>query len=89
MDKALVFGTKDCRFESCQGHYILGSSGLGLMCYQWVAGRAVMALAVMTHSSPSWVFLFIGTLWGASAFVCMYFLRLTVLLVSIAEWRSG
>ena len=21
MDKALVFGTKDCRFESCQGHY--------------------------------------------------------------------
>ena len=23
MDKALVFGTKDCRFESCQGHDIL------------------------------------------------------------------
>ena len=22
MDKALVFGTKDCRFESCQGHAI-------------------------------------------------------------------
>ena len=22
MDKALVFGTKDCRFESCQGHYL-------------------------------------------------------------------
>ena len=21
MDKALVFGTKDCRFESCQGQY--------------------------------------------------------------------
>ncbi len=21
MDKALVFGTKDCRFESCQGHF--------------------------------------------------------------------
>ena len=20
MDKALVFGTRDCRFESCQGH---------------------------------------------------------------------
>ena len=20
MDKALVFGTKDCRFDSCQGH---------------------------------------------------------------------
>ena len=28
MDKALVFGTKDCRFESCQGHdifmYLIG-----------------------------------------------------------------
>ena len=23
MDKALVFGTKDCRFESCQGHFCL------------------------------------------------------------------
>ena len=22
MDKALVFGTKDCRFESCQGHMV-------------------------------------------------------------------
>ena len=21
MDEALVFGTKDCRFESCQGHF--------------------------------------------------------------------
>ena len=29
MDKALVFGTKDCRFESCQGHYCAGEpSGL-------------------------------------------------------------
>ena len=24
MDKALVFGTKDCRFESCQGHRCQG-----------------------------------------------------------------
>ena len=24
MDKALVFGTKDCRFESCQGHFATG-----------------------------------------------------------------
>ena len=23
MDKALVFGTKDCRFESCQDHLFL------------------------------------------------------------------
>ena len=22
MDKALVFGTKDCRLESCQGHLL-------------------------------------------------------------------
>jgi hypothetical protein len=27
MDKALVFGTKDCRFESCQGH--VGDNGFG------------------------------------------------------------
>jgi hypothetical protein len=26
MDKALVFGTKDCRFESCQGHSRLAAS---------------------------------------------------------------
>ena len=26
MDKALVFGTKDCRFESCQGHSRLAPS---------------------------------------------------------------
>ena len=25
MDKALVFGTKDCRFESCQGHLLVGA----------------------------------------------------------------
>jgi hypothetical protein len=24
MDKALVFGTKDCRFESYRGHLLLG-----------------------------------------------------------------
>ena len=26
MDKALVFGTKDCRFESCQGHLDVAAS---------------------------------------------------------------
>jgi hypothetical protein len=25
MDKALIFGTKDCRFESCQGHSVLAT----------------------------------------------------------------
>ena len=24
MDKALVFGTKDCKFESCQGQLFVG-----------------------------------------------------------------
>ena len=28
MDKALVFGTKDCRFESCQGHEYCSDSRL-------------------------------------------------------------
>ena len=27
MDKALVFGTKDCRFESCQGHECVDACG--------------------------------------------------------------
>ena len=31
MDKALVFGTKDCRFESCQGHFLrVRATDLGL-----------------------------------------------------------
>ena len=35
MDKALVFGTKDCRFESCQGHalHLLGFA-LWLSCWR-------------------------------------------------------
>ena len=37
MDKALVFGTKDCRFESCQGH-IFGAAN-------WISvGCAVLAI---------------------------------------------
>ena len=31
MDKALVFGTKDCRFESCQGHGSATTDGLAHM----------------------------------------------------------
>jgi hypothetical protein len=34
MDKALVFGTKDCRFESCQGHSFLAVAGV-----PWLGGR--------------------------------------------------
>ena len=30
MDKALVFGTKDCRFESCQGHIFSLQTGFPL-----------------------------------------------------------
>ena len=34
MDKALVFGTKDCRFESCQGHFLLNApcAGMPVVC---------------------------------------------------------
>ena len=32
MDKALVFGTKDCRFESCQGH--LARADAPVRCYK-------------------------------------------------------
>ena len=37
MDKALVFGTKDCRFESCQGHALcVAASGRRRV---WLQGR--------------------------------------------------
>ena len=42
MDKALVFGTKDCRFESCQGHLSLCCMRPGVVARQHaaVAGAA-------------------------------------------------
>ena len=36
MDKALVFGTKDCRFESCQGHLSIA----------WLAAPAIGSTAM-------------------------------------------
>ena len=35
MDKALVFGTKDCRFESCQDHYYSGLNSLSHQHFAW------------------------------------------------------
>ena len=32
MDKALVFGTKDCRFESCQGHIFYAANRTSARC---------------------------------------------------------
>ena len=40
MDKALVFGTKDCRFESCQGH----------LCIHRLVAMAVGSVALATHA---------------------------------------
>ena len=40
MDKALVFGTKDCRFESCQGH----------LCIHRLVATAVGSIAKATHA---------------------------------------
>ena len=44
MDKALVFGTKDCRFESCQGH---------LFAFPSVPGRQVAWSAPSVGQSPT------------------------------------
>ena len=48
MDKALVFGTKDCRLESCQGHAQLTSS-----CY---AHRRVLQLCDRHYTHPEALF---------------------------------
>jgi hypothetical protein len=39
MDKALVFGTKDCRFESCQDH-LFPVPGMPEMIYYFLASDA-------------------------------------------------
>ena len=31
MDKALLFGSKDCRFESCQGHFSITNNTITIM----------------------------------------------------------
>ena len=48
MDKVLVFGTKDCRFESCQGHFMQAAPffGAGI---QGAAGRTHL----VATSSPT------------------------------------
>ena len=51
MDKALVFGTKDCRFESCQGHLFIGrlvATVFGSVAY---VARVSLSQAVSLRSS--------------------------------------
>ncbi len=46
MDKALVFGTKDCWFESCQGHFCVAHGGGGVRAsQQLVAVRPCLSRA--------------------------------------------
>ena len=54
MDKALVFGTKDCRFESCQGHFSAGGRFIAEGCQFaefWVPAQARKgcALCIALH----------------------------------------
>ena len=48
MDKALVFGTKDCRFESCQGHAFLATEATqkatGFAMIQAIGGQLAFSL---------------------------------------------
>ena len=48
MDKALVFGTKDCRFESCQGHAFLATEAIqkatGFAMIQAIGGQRAFSL---------------------------------------------
>ena len=52
MDKALVFGTKDCRFESCQGHEFHKEDGVpGL--HKGTADKGPSPLLVLAAISAS------------------------------------
>ena len=46
MDKALVFGTKDCKFESCQGHEFYISA---------VVPMSVSVALAHDASLPEWI----------------------------------
>ena len=50
MDKALVFGTKDCRFESCQGHVF---ALVLAYAYRWTGANAARFASRSAPSSPS------------------------------------
>jgi hypothetical protein len=54
MDKALVFGTKDCRFESCQGHFAQSaiSQGGGNFSARDQVQAAVAQLAARRSHNP-------------------------------------
>ena len=70
MDKALVFGTKDCRFKSCQGHSVLGCFAPRTRARGWGAvpfSCAVWVLPAPPQSAkPPWAKR-IGTLRSTSA----------------------
>ena len=55
MDKALVFGTKDCRFESCQGHFSAGGCFIAEGCQLaefWVPAQARTFAKLKTGRVP-------------------------------------
>ena len=54
MDKALVFGTKDCRFESCQGHFLLNApcAGTPVACHSMIAIAPFDQCARPHHQQP-------------------------------------
>ena len=67
MDKALVFGTKDCRFESCQGHTVRAGQGFRSGdCSVNHSGTQIGARSE-THSSGRRWCQAIGPVWGNNA----------------------
>ena len=50
MDKALVFGTKDCRFESCQGHMVPHAFTLGTWRFGSLVSGGVLRRANFSDS---------------------------------------
>ena len=63
MDKALVFGTKDCRFESCQGQHVTNVGGsLGVDCLPTCALASLRSLcqSILEQSQPQLLQICVG-----------------------------
>ena len=63
MDKALVFGTKDCRFESCQGHF-------GLLFVSATLARIVLLTSRIACAQP-----FVRALRNVTIVICNHGLQ--------------
>ena len=89
MDKALVFGTKDCRFESCQGHFYYCKSILHELSLSenltipdllahCIAQAACKSLSMAEEGKAWWKMSSLCLRLSCSAFVLMWLLHISL-----------